>query len=86
MQDINVYFQKGLNAELDIIPCFLPFTSESKQLVEEHVNFHPITNIYHEGNTCTVDLTTYGMPGRPKTRYLPTENMTFVDMREPTER
>lgn len=86
VRDINVYFQNGLNAELHIIPCFRPFHSKSKELVENHVNFHPTTYIYHEGDTCTIDMTTHGMPGRPKPRNISGEIVTYVDMREPTKR
>lgn len=85
MQDINVYFQNGLNAELDIIPCFLPFTSEAKEMVAQFVTFHPSACVYIEGDSCTIDMTTHGMPGRPKPK-ISTENMTLVDMRKPTKR
>ncbi len=86
MRDISFYFQSGLNAEKDIIPCFLPYTSQQKNYVAKSVNIHPTVNVYHEGNTCTIDMTTHGMPGRPKTGYIPTENMIFIPSLEPTKR
>lgn len=83
--EINVYFQNGLNAEKDIIPCFLPFTAESKAFVEQYVTFHPRTDVYIDDKTCTIDMTTHGMPGRPKEPFH-IDNMTFNDMREPPKR
>lgn len=85
IREIYVYFQNGLNAEKDIIPCFLPYTSEAKNFVSDHLNIHPTINVYHEGDSCTIDMTTHGMPGRPKTGFIPTENMTFIPM-QPTKR
>lgn len=81
VQEIGVYYQNGLNSEQDIIPCFLPFTSQAKDFVAKFIMFNPsIVKMYQEGNTCTIDMTSCGMPG------IPTDNMTIVDMRIPSKR
>lgn len=77
LQDINVYFQNGLNAEMDILPCFHPFRSGAKEYVEKFVNVLPTTYI---------DITKHGMPGRPKTATFIADNTTFIDIRKPTKR
>lgn len=86
IQEITLHFQNGLNSEVDILPCFLPFQPWTKEFVAKVVNVKPPNHIYVEGNTCTVDITTNGIPGRPISKTVPTENMTFIDLRKPTER
>lgn len=86
MEEITVYYQNGLNAEIDINPCFLPFTSEAKNFVMTNVTIHPPAHIYVDGTTCNIDMTTHGMPGRPKPNHIPTDNMTTVFMGKPSER
>lgn len=86
LEAVSVYFQKGLNAERDVLPCFQPFHSGFKDFVAKYVNVWPSTYVYVEGETCTFDMSTHGLPGRSKTDPVPTDNIKFVDARRPTKR
>lgn len=82
IQEISFHFQNSLNAEVDVLPCFLHFHSRFKEFVTKNINIEHVKYV----NTLNVDLTKHGMPGRPKPRTISTENETFIDIRKPTER
>lgn len=86
MQEIMIHYQNGLNAELDILPCFLPFKSQVKDFVSEILVTYPPISIFKEGNTLNIDMTTHGIPGRPKPKVIDTNNMNYKHVGEPLKR
>lgn len=77
LQEINLYFQMGLDAEKDVLPCFLPFHSGHKDIVAKYVNIEPTTFI---------DMTSSGLASTSHTGPVPTENIEYIDLRKPTKR
>ncbi|KAG4067322.1 hypothetical protein HA402_000313 [Bradysia odoriphaga] len=83
IREITHYYQNGLKAENDIIPCFLPYTSEPKQFVAAHVNIQPTMSVFVDSRDSRTAHVTFGPP---KTGFLHINETTYINMRMPTKR
>lgn len=79
LQDISQYFVKGQSAEMDILPCFLPFNSSHKEYVARIVNVHPTTCMFAGSE---IDMT----HGTPNGKCFPSEILNLINMDKPSQR
>lgn len=84
IREISIYYQNGLKAESDIIPCFLPFTSQPKDFVAPYFNFGPPSNVFYDEDSKTAHVLLCKKP--PEEAFTHIDNTTYISIRKPTER